>query len=867
MQSTHLTAPSVDDAFWQYAALEGVFDEMYTTTGEMQPQWTFLTQALKNLGQAELKQRWQETRRLLRDNGVTYSVYDEERARPWELDLIPLLMADNKWQALEQGLIQRAHLFNLVLTDLYGPRELFKNNILPPEVIYAHPGFLHCCAGINNLYPLPFYAADLARTSTGNWYVVGDRTQAPPGAGYALENRMVLSRVFSNLFKEAHVRRLALFFRTLRNTLMNSAWRASDELRIVVLTPGPESETYFEHAYLAMYLGYTLVQGADLTVRDGQVCLKTLDGLQRVDVILRFVKDAWCDPLELRQDSTLGVAGLLQAVRMKQVSLVNPLGCGVLENPALMAFMSNIARYFLNEELKIPPAATWWCGQPRECNYVLTHLDELVIKQILPGSEPMRGGALSTAEKATLQAQILARPHLFIGQEEITCSTIPVLTPGQLEPRQMVLRSFLVATEESYMAMPGGLTRVSSSHDLPVLFDEAVSKDTWILSKEPEQAISLIPFMGQITALQHGQAELPSRVGENLFWLGRYTERAESIIRLLRVVLLHMLEPLDMTTNEQSQTCLHSLLRAVTHVTKTYPGFVGDEEAQHHLNNPIPELLSLFLDKSRLGSLASTLNALLYAVRSVRDRISPDIWRVFNTIEDGVQILKVHRNMAMAEETNTIDDLDSEILSATLEELDQLLISFAAFSGFVVEGMTHGQGWRFLMIGRRLERAQQTIPLLRTLLANQLDCEPILLEYLLIICDSIMTYRSRYRTQVQPQPTLELLLLDENNPRALAYQLQHLQTYVRQLPRADSVYAYKNQEQRLALEGLTRLRLASPEELLQTDDTQVFRTHLDQLLVRLSHILPALSDALTHSYFSHVEQPRQLVKFTGGHVL
>lgn len=873
MQTNHLIATDTDpnDHFLEYYFPGSGFDEMCVRLNEPRQSWKPLINALNHLGDIELQQRCQEARRLLRDNGVTINTYGDSQGlnRPWQLDLIPLLMNNEEWTVIEQGLIQRAELLRLILADLYGARELFQKNLLPPELIYSHPGFLRRCDGIAmpaDKYQLPLYAADLARTTEGQMCVVGDRTQTPTGAGYALENRIVLSRVLPNWFRDLQVRRLARFFHTMRNTLMNMVWRKSDDIRIVVLTTGPDDNTYFEHAFLATYLGYTLVQGADLTVREGRVWLKTLDGLQPVDMILRYIDDHLCDPLELHQDSYFGVAGLLQAVRMKKVVIANPLGTGILENPALMAFLPALARYFLGEDLKLPSAMTWWCGLKKERDYVLANLHHLIIKKTTHQHDTysIRGELLGESERKALHEQILAQPYLFIGQEEIPRSTIPVFTNGSLEPRQMVVRSFLVATDEDYRVMPGGLTRVAFSPYTPIIAaqSDGVNKDTWILADQPEKPISLLPPSGQISALVNGQAEMPSRVAENLFWLGRYAERAESILRLLRTVLQRILEPMDLA-DASTQTCLHNLLRAVTHLTKTYPGFVG-EGAEERLMVPATELLSILLDKSRAGSLSSTLKALLYAANAVRDRTSSDIKRVFSSLEEGLQALYAQREISLQPKHSKTDE---EMLKTAFEKLNHLLIHFAALTGLAMESMTHGQGWRFLVIGRHLERAQQMIPLLRTMLARKSSNESMLLEHLLIICDSLMTYRSRYRTVVQIQPILDLLLLDESNPRSLGYQFEQLQSHVQQLPRCDRLFAHKTSEQRLALEGLTRLRLANMEELIQVDETNHFRTNLDQLLVRLNHLLPNLSDAITHSYFSHIEPPKPLVRFTGGNGL
>ncbi len=854
MQITNPTENTATEQLFAYHISEHVFDEICVRPGELRPHWHYLINALKTLGKVELQQRSQEICRLLRNNGVTYNIYGDPQgfSRSWELDLIPMLITSQEWAVIERGLIQRAQLLRLVLADLYGPRLLFQKGILPPELIYSHPGFLHRCHGVAANH-LPLYAADLARAADGQMYVVGDRTQAPRGAVYALENRIVLSQVLPSWFREWQVRRLAFFFSTLRHTLMNLAWRKSDDIRIVVLTTGPNDQLYFEHAFLATYLGYTLVQGADLTVREGRVWLKTLDGLNPVDVILRRVDDHLCDPLELYQNSFVGVAGLLQAARLKQVAIVNPLGSGVLENPALLAFMPTLAQYFLGEDLQLPTAHTWWCGQKKERDYVLANLHNLIIKRTIPAgrSALIQGKLLDEPQQDNLRQEILAQPHLFIGQEEISRSTIPVFTKNSLEPRQMVLRSFLVASEEEYIVMPGGLTRVASRPNTPIIYahNEGISKDTWILTEQPEQPITLLSSQGEIS----GQAELPSRVAENMFWLGRYVERGESVIRLLRTVLVQKLEPIAFS-DTQNQACLHSLLRAVSHATKTYPGFVG-EGAEARLAAPAAELLSVLLDKSRSGSLSFTLEALLYAVRSVGDRTSPDIKRVFSDLKEELEILQIERK---SESPNN----DEEMLHTILESLNQMLIHFAAFTGFAMESMTHSHGWQFLMIGRSLERSQQMIPLLRTLSSRVSDNESMLLEYLLTICDSLMTYRRRYRSQLQIQPTLELLILDERNPRSLAYQFKRLQRDIYNLPRCDKRFTRQNQEERLVLEGLTRLRLANLEELAQADSNQ-FRTYLDQLLVRLNHLLPDLSDVLTNNYFSHIESPKHLVQLSG----
>lgn len=817
--------------------------------------------ALTALGSDELSARSQEARRLLRDNGVVYNAYgDPKEQRPWLLDPIPLPIASEEWLTIERGLQQRAELFRRLLSDLYGSRELLSRRILPPELIYTHPGFLRCCDNIelaSSQHRLPLYAADLARASDGSFYVLDDRTQVPPGAGYALENRIVLSRVLPSLFRDCRVHRLALYFRTLRNSLGKMAWRESDDSRTVVLTPGPSSEFFFEHAYLAKYLGYTLVEGADLAVRDGRVWLKTLAGLQPVDVILRYVDDNLCDPLELRADSSFGVAGLLQTARLQQVAIANPLGNGILENPALLAFLPSLAKHLLGEELSLPSPVSYWCGDAKHCQHVLANLDRMLIKPIVRSAESatIDTAQLSRSQREQLRQQILARPNFYVGQEPLQPSTTPVFIDNALHPRQMVLRSFLVAAEDDYVVMPGGLCRVAAGAEMPVesVQSGGISKDAWVLASEPVQPVSLLASLSDDTNFALHRGEMPSRVAENLFWLGRYAERSESIIRLLRVLFVYMLDPNKETLDNENDTCLHALLRAITQLTETYPGFIG-EDAEQKLAEPDEELLAVLLDDTRIGSLSYNLNALLYAARSARDRISTDIWRVFNDIDEGLKLLQTPK------EALQFSTADNEVLNSAVGELNTLLTTFAAFTGLAMDSMTHGEGWRFLMVGRRLERARQTLQLLHAVSLTADEDESRITECLLRVCDSLMTYRSRYRSQIHPHLMLELLLKDETNPRAVSYQLRHIQHDVEALPGMSSDVTYQRLEKRLILDGLSHLRLADSSSLIRVENNH--RPQLKELLDHISERLLQLSDALSNSYFSHAEQPRQLIRFT-----
>ena len=393
-----------------YRPSAAAYDELYERDGSARAHWSAVLGGLAEIGAGEFAQRWREARRMLRENGVTYNVYDDVQSaeRPWALDPIPVLLTSNEWRAIEHGLVQRAELLEAILADLYGPHTLVRRGLVPAEMIYAHPGFARPCVGVPppRGRNLPLYAADLARRPDGGFCVLGDRTQAPSGAGYALENRVVLSRTLPSIVRDAHVHRLPHFFRRLRAALGALSTRDDDTPHIVMFTPGPGNETYFEHAFLASYLGGTLAQGDDLTVRNQRVWLRTLEGLRPVDVIIRRVDGAFSDPLELRGDSLLGVPGLLQAARQRHVAIVNPLGSSVVQNRALLAVLPQLARELLGEDLRLPSVPTWWCGDAPGRAYVLAHLDELVITPIFPdrARPTVFGGALDAAARTQLTA-------------------------------------------------------------------------------------------------------------------------------------------------------------------------------------------------------------------------------------------------------------------------------------------------------------------------------------------------------------------------------------------------------------------------------------------------------------------------------
>jgi uncharacterized circularly permuted ATP-grasp superfamily protein/uncharacterized alpha-E superfamily protein len=827
-------------------------DEAVAGDGAVRDHWRHVFAALDELGPAELQRRRQEILRLLRNHGVTYHVYRDAGLGPppaepvgadaWNLDPIPFLVASDEWADVEQGVAERAELLDVVLRDLYGPRELVRRGLLPPEVVFAHRGFLRPVDGTGppDGPHLHSYAVDLARGPGGEMWVIGDFTQAPSGIGYALENRTVLSRVFPSLYRDAQVHRLAPFFRQVRATIAAAAPDQVDDPRVVLLTPGPRNETYFEHAHLATNLGYPLVEGADLVVQEGRVWLRALGGLEPVDVIVRRV-DAWyCDPVELRGDSRLGVPGLVDVVRRGRVAVVNPLGAGALENHGLLPFLPALAAHVLGRDLCLPAATTWWCGDERGRSHVLANLHDLVVKPIgrRRGRNAVFGWELSAAQLDDLRRFIEARPHQFVGQEAISASTAPTLTDEGLAPRHLVLRAFASARDGSYEVMPGGLARVAPDpHGLLVSNQAgAASKDVWVLTSEPEPQSGFWLQRGPVTEREAASA-LPSRAAENLFWLGRYAERAEGTIRLVRVVLDRRTE-FEHGPSAAGVEVLHHLLAALTRLTGRYPGFVGDG-ATERLADPEEELLGIVADDERPGSLAFAVRALLEAANAVRDQLSGDTWLVLANVERDLSPLRASSRSGTDRQ-------------ASIEEaLTGIHRSLLALAGLATESMVRDPGWSFMDAGRRLERAAMLTALLRSTVVDVRDTavDSLVFESVLVASESIITYRRRYRSRARMETLLDLLVLDEQNPRSLAHQLARLQTEVPVF--ATPPPAGLALEERRVLELATAVRVADTVALARVEDGR--RPRLAAFLDDVDHRLRGVSEALDRSHFTHLQ--------------
>jgi uncharacterized circularly permuted ATP-grasp superfamily protein/uncharacterized alpha-E superfamily protein len=817
----------------RYAGKPTSVDEMTESDGSLRPYWQPFLSMLDELGPRELGKRWEQARRFIHDNGVSHNVYGDPNGldRPWSLDLIPLLIPSMQWERLSRGLIQRAQLLDRLLADLYGPAETVLEGLLPPELLWANLGFLRSCHG--SIAPagrwLHLYAADIVRRADGEFQVLSDRTQAPSGAGYSLENRLVLSRTLASEFRHCNVERLASFFSALRTTLTSLAPGNYDNPHIVLLTPGPYNETYFEHSYLARYLGYPLVQGNDLTVRDGNVYVKALEGLRRVDVILRRVDDDYCDPLEMHPGSRLGVPGLLQCVRMGKVAVANALGTGILQAAGFLPFLPVLCRRLLGEELRLPSVQSWWCGHPDSLRYVLDHLSDLVIKSAYPtqGEDPVFAQDLTREQLTELALRISDSPERYVAQERAISCTTPSLVADDLEPRHFVIRSYLVAQGDSYAVMRGALTRITPSTESLVVSLQrgGGSKDTWVVADDPVSQVTLLPPPGEPVAISRGGGDLTSRIAEDLFWLGRYIERSESQVRLCRGTITRITDQSGVDNRHAIETLLSAWPK----------GFLLRPNSE--LNFEFIEGLLGDVDGSGLRGMIASVHSF---ARVLRDRISSDGWRILQEIYTAVTDVPVDPNRPAAR----IPEL-----------LDNLIERFAAFVGLAGDSMTRGMAWRFLDIGRRVERVDFTARFVGETLTPPGN-DSVLLEAVLEVMDCSLTYRRRYLTHLEAHAVADLLLADESNPRGVAFQLAQLDQHLDALPRENS-QPDRNRDRRTLLRLRTSIQLADLMEVCHMPQEQP-RHALHALLADVNDQVALLADAIARLYFSHAEFSREL---------
>lgn len=824
------------------------FDELLAATGARGPSEE-LASRINHVGLAGLMDRRVRATRFVQDDGVTYGGTlpgaDLPReapatgARGWRLDPLPLMISATDWADLERGLVQRAELLDLVLADIYGERTLLHRGVIPPEVIFGHGGFVHQADGIRapGKRQLFFTATDLARNADGRWTVLSDRTQAPSGAGYAMENRRVVAKVFPGLRRTTDLSTLRDFFHVVRLALHEVAPEHAEAPRIVLLTPGPESETAFDQAYLSTLLGFPLAEADDLVVRNGQVFLRNLDRLEVVDVLLRRVDADYTDPLELRPDSQLGVPGLLEASRRGTVTVVNTFGTGVLENPGLLPYLPAAAKALLGEDLHLPAVETWWCGDPSHRQHVLANLDRLVIKPITRGVRMSSrfGTELNSQQSDLLRRKIEAEPWAWTAQEVVEKSTAPVVTPLGLEPRDLVLRTFGVAHAGSYTVMRGGLARVAAGTGTQVVSNltGALTKDVWVLSGETAVADGWSEGdHGDPTVIEVAMTTgLSPRVAEDLFWLGRYAERAEGTARLLRVA-----DDLAEDFARRPGTLGHASLMVLVEAICGLLGVSSDASVDATLRR-------LATDSAQPGSVLHAATRTITLAQSLREQLSMDTWLVLGRLE---------RSFAEAASLGEPEGPDVALQAVLAQTVESLL----AFAGLGAESLVRDEGWYFLEAGRRLERAQHLVGLLRQTLNRPLPARvlPRVLEAVLIAGESVITHRRREAarpTSLSPiGSVLDLLLCDATNPRSLAFQLDRLAVALQGVPRATDSAAIA-----ASVSGLVD-RLAQAPFAALGDHAD--RTTYDEWMGTTERELRALAALVDRAHFVH-KAPQQVM--------
>ncbi len=838
--------------FDQYRAVQPSFDECRTASGEYRPGWQSIAEFFDAAGPGGLKEFVAESDRFVRESGATFSAVGEaeDKSRPWQLSVVPLVFDAGSWGQLEAGLQQRMRVLEAVLSDLLGPQRLIKERIVPAELLWSNPQFKRAYHDLPPAGGLRLHvtSTDLARDDKGAWWVTGDRTRAPSGLGYLLENRILTSRLFPKLIRQSNVRRLASFFDLLRSRMRSLAPRKRDNPRVAILTPGDNSYRHFEDTYLARYLGYTLVQGRDLAVRSSKLNLKTLGGLLPIEVLWRHVSDEKCDPLELDPASLEGVTGLLQTIRGGSVAVANCIGSALAQMPALLPFLPAASRFLLSEELILPNIATYWCGGEKEKQYVLANLDSLVLRPAMAvtAAKPAIPAEMSAAAKKELVTAIQANPSHYVAQQQCQRSTTPVWHHGQLKPWHVALRSFHVHSLDGVDVLPGGFVRISpsaSSLDHSITSGQ-LGQDCWVIDDQPvDHETTLLPPPGTLIRLTRSGAELPSRVAENLFWLGRNVERAESTARLLRATLVRLAGETNLSDLKELPR-LTAALAAVGQIEPDYAidGLVGGLPA---LDRTLPH--SLFDRNPPRGLQMSVLNAADKA-SAVRDRISLDAYQI---------IMRIKTELTRPRPAHAMD------IGSTIETLNQVIRDLLAFSGLASESITRTHGWRFLQLGRRIERAYQTAELLAATLVRGVADERPLFESVLEATDSLMTYRTRYLLLLQPAPVLDLLITDQSNPRSIAFQTQSIVELVSQMP-IDAADVMLGADQKAAEYLSYIVRRSDPYQLAQSDPSGQ-RRHLSELLNQLLDGLPALSDAVSARYLIHTGQAQTLTGRSASH--
>jgi uncharacterized circularly permuted ATP-grasp superfamily protein/uncharacterized alpha-E superfamily protein len=801
-----------------YRPLPGVFDEMMDADGRVRAHWQPFLAMLGALGSDEINRRFGAADRYLHDSGVFYRVYEDAAGieRPWPLSHVPLIIEPGEWRQLVAGLVQRAQLLEAVLADSYGPGALTRDGRLPAAVIAGNPEFLRPLVGIAppGGAHLRFYAVDVGRGADGRWWVLSDRSQAPSGAGYAIENRLALSRSIPDIYRTTRVERVAPFFQALQAEIFTLNHR--DDARACLLTPGPMNETYFEHAYLARYLGLLLVEGEDLSVEDDGVFIRTVSGLRRTEVMLRRIDADFADPLELNAASRLGAAGLLQAVRDGKITIINSLGAGLIEARAMLAFLPALAPVVLGAELKLSNVATWWLGSAAMREEMLGKLDTMVIAAAFTEhlNDPRFGGEilgakLDAAQRAALMQAIRDRGIDYVAQEAVTLSSMPVWRDGRLQPRPFTLRLFIAKVGDGWRVMPGGFVRIADNMDARAvsLQHGAATADAWVLARGPVGETTLLPT-AEGMPVQRASGLLPSRAADNLYWVGRYVERAEATLRLVRAIVNRVADSAAAPVMARISSLLVAWSAAPSDIFQSPPTFTA----------------RAVLTRSDLDSALPRLAAAARSAASViRDRFSPDAWRAISDLTDMI--------------ASPLPAGPAE--SAIAERVEAALRIISAFSGLAQENMTQLAGWRFLELGRRIERALLTCRLTRAFAAP--DAPDGSLDLLLELADSQISYRQRYVMIAALAPVIDMVMLDPNNPRSVEFQLDRIETHLDALPKQNAE-GRLSPAQQIAAGIATRLRTINANAV----DTN--------LIIDIENSLMKLSDAIGASFLTSNER-------------
>lgn len=822
---------------------ESPFDEVYDNNKNIRECWKSIINDIEDSGVELLNNKRAELDWHLQDNGVTYNVYDENdkpSSRTWTLDPIPFVIDESEWEQVRQGLKQRATLFDLILKDLYSEQKLIKDNIVPAEVIFGNKGF---CSevfdfGAKEDFNLYLYATDIARGPDGKMWVISDKASAPSGLGYAIENRLTMNVVSNELYPNVPKKKLTSFMKDYKELLEELT--GGDISRASFLTPGPHNETYFEHSYLSAYLGVNMVQGADLLTKNGSLWLKSLKGLKKINTLIRRVDDRFCDPLELKNDSYLGVAGLVEVMRKDNIKMINPIGSDILENIGLNPFMEKIADYFLKEKLILPQIATWWCGQKKELDYVVKNLDKLIIKKI-DRTDKIKiylGRKLSDKKRQDLIELLQKNPYQYVAQEETGFSTVPYFEKGKVEPRMAVIRTFCLKKEDDYSVMNGGLVRVAAHKDHLFVSSKkgGISKDLWILGKDKVE-IDSSSMLEDNRYVETSIDQITTLKAENLFWLGRYLSRSIGTTRLI----LHVIKKLTNFYRYEVKTSIDSQLilqKALTHLTMTYPGFLDKENNKNINLFPMREITSVIKNKERIGSLASTMSMLSNANINLKDLLALESSKLFEKIQQEWSIFLYRKG-------------DSVLTLTT--ELEKTLVYLMAYKELVNESIFKEQGLIIYEIGYKIEDALLLIAKARPMLCLKLDklTGRDVLEDMLNSMESFNAYRAHYKSSLTLNNVIEFLIFNPQFPKSLTYIIDSLLKEFKLLPKAkETLTTYEE----VMLEARTILESVDLDALLHIKEEEGVYMKLDTILSQLSDLFLKCSDTFSQTYFSHYDE-------------